>query len=63
MIVTARPPRRRPPKPAQPAEITAPRIVQQTPKGRAWRLRELEPDAKADARVAAFFDRMIKPWR
>lgn len=64
MIVTSRPPRRRnPAKAAQAAEIAVPRVVQHTPKGRAWRLKELEPDPDADARVAAFFDRMIRPIR
>jgi hypothetical protein len=58
MIVTNRPPRRKRPKPAQPAEITAPRIVQHTPKGRAWRVKELEPDPEGYARVAEFFERM-----
>ena len=43
MIVTSRPPRKRP-KPAQPVEIKAPGVVRTTPKGRAWRLKELEPD-------------------
>jgi hypothetical protein len=55
MIVTNRPPRR---KRSKAAEITASRIVQHTPKGRAWRVKELEPDPEADARVEAFFQRM-----
>jgi hypothetical protein len=46
MIVTTRPGRRkRKAKTAQPVEIAVPRVVQATPKGRAWRLKELEPDA------------------
>jgi hypothetical protein len=56
-IVTTRPRKR--PKPAQAAEIKVPRIVQQTPRGRAWKLPE--PDPEAEARVAAFFARMIRP--
>jgi hypothetical protein len=64
MIVTARPPRRkRPAKAAMPVEIKAPRVVQTTPKGRAWTVKELEPDPEADARVAEFFARMILPRR
>jgi hypothetical protein len=44
-------------KPAQAATIQVPRIVQPTPKGRAWKLPEpLDPEA--EARVAAFFARM-----
>jgi hypothetical protein len=54
-IVSSRPPRRKRPKSA---EITAPRVVQHTPKGRAWRVKELEPDPEADARVEAFLERM-----
>ena len=38
-IVTTRPRKR--PKPAQAAEIKVPRIVQHTPRGRAWRLEAL----------------------
>jgi hypothetical protein len=55
LIVTGRPPRRKRPKSV---EITAPAIVQHTPRGRAWRVKELEPDPEADARVEAFFQRM-----
>jgi hypothetical protein len=59
VIVTTRPPRRKRTKAAQPVEIKAPRVVQHTPrKGRAWRVKELEPDPEADARVEAFFQRM-----
>jgi hypothetical protein len=62
VIVTARPPRKRPAKPAQAAEIKVPRIVQTTPRGRAWRVpADLPPDPEADAQVAAFFARMIRP--
>jgi hypothetical protein len=49
-IVTYRP-RKRPAKPAQ-----APWIVQHTPRGRAWKV--LPPDPEAEARAAAFFERM-----
>jgi hypothetical protein len=62
MIVTYRHRRKRPAKPAQAATIVVPRIVQITPKGGAWMLpAPLEPDPEADAKVRAFFDRMIKP--
>ena len=50
---------RRPPKPAQAAKIKVPRIVQHTPKGRAWK--PLADDPEAEARVAEFFRRMIRP--
>jgi hypothetical protein len=60
-IVHAKPPRKRPAKPAQAAEIKVPPIVQITPKGRAWRLPAPEPDPEADARVAELFARMIRP--
>jgi hypothetical protein len=54
MIVTSRPPRRERPKaPAQPAEITAPRIVQHFPKQKRQRQQvEITPD------VWDFFGRM-----
>jgi hypothetical protein len=55
-IATFRHRRRRPVKPAQAAEIKGPRIVQQTPRGRAWKLPP--PDPEAEARTAAFFARM-----
>jgi hypothetical protein len=56
MIVTNRPPRlKRPRKPAQAVEIAAPRIVQHTPKGRAW---APNPDVKITPSVVAFFERM-----
>jgi hypothetical protein len=45
-----------PAKPAQAAEIKVPRIVQHTPRGRAWKVPE--PDPEAEARAAAFFERM-----
>jgi hypothetical protein len=54
-LVTTRPPKRRP-KPAQAATIKVPRIVQHTPKGRAWKSPPDDPEAKA--RAAAFFERM-----
>jgi hypothetical protein len=60
-IVTTRP-RKRPAKPAQAATIKVPRIVQHTPRGRAWRLaallEALPPDPGAEARAAAFLERM-----
>lgn len=59
-IVTSRHSRKRA-RPAQATEIKVPRIVQHTPRGRAWRLPALEPDPEADARIAAFFERMIRP--
>jgi hypothetical protein len=61
-IVTSVPRRKRPAKPAQAVEIKVPRIVQTTPKGKAWSLRApLEPDPEADARIAELFARMIRP--
>jgi hypothetical protein len=58
-IVTARRPKR---KPDQPATIAAPRIVQHTPKGRAWKVREpIEVDPETEARIAAFMARMVRP--
>ena len=60
-IVHAKPPRKRPAKPAQAAEIKVPRIVQHTPKGRAWKV--LPPNAEADAKVKAFFERMVQPQK
>jgi hypothetical protein len=59
-IVTYRP-RKRPAKPAQAALIKVPRIVQHTPKGRAWRLPEQEPDPEGEARAKAFLAKMIRP--
>jgi hypothetical protein len=56
-IVTNRPRKRA--KPAQTATIKVPRIVQHTSKGRAWKL--LEPDPEAKARAVAFLSRMIRP--
>jgi hypothetical protein len=56
-IVTARPRKR--PKPAQAAEIKVPRIVQHTPRGRAWKLPE--PDPEGEARARAFLARVIRP--
>ena len=55
-IVTYRHRPKRPAKPAQVAEIKAPRIVQHTPRGRAWKLEPLNPEAKA--RAAEFFAKM-----
>jgi hypothetical protein len=50
VIVTARPPRRkRPAKAAWPVEVKAQRIVQTTPKGRAWQIRKLEPGPEGEA--------------
>ena len=45
-----------PAKPAQAAEIKVPRIVQHTPRDRAWKV--AEPNPEAEARAAAFFERM-----
>jgi hypothetical protein len=59
-IVTTRRPKR-PAKPAQAAKIAVPRIVQHTPRGKAWKLPALEPDPEADARIAAFLARMVRP--
>ena len=56
-IVTTRPRKR--PKPAQAVEIKVPKIVQHTPRGRAWKLPKRDPEA--EARIAAFFARMIRP--
>ena len=43
-------PRRRPAKPTQAALIKVPRVVEHTPKGRAWRLPPPDdPEAKAKA--------------
>ena len=60
-IVTYRHRPKRAAKPAQAAEIKVPRIVQHTPKGKAWRLRPIEPDPEADARVADLIARMVRP--
>jgi hypothetical protein len=54
-IVTTRP-RKRPKPAAQAAEIKVPRIVQHTPRGRAWKLEPLTPEAKA--RAVEFFAKM-----
>jgi hypothetical protein len=56
-VVTNRPPRRKRPKSAQPAEIKVPRVVKNLPK---WK-REPKPhvrDPEGEARVEAFFLRM-----
>jgi hypothetical protein len=53
-IVTTRPRKR--PKPAQAATIKVPRVVQHTPRGRAWKLEPLDPEAKA--RAVEFFAKM-----
>ncbi len=47
---------KRPVKPAQAALIKVPRIVQHSPKGRAWKLPEPDPEAKA--RAVAFLSRV-----
>src|SRR5271168_2883754 len=57
-IVTTRP-RKRPTKPAQAALIKVPRIVQHTPRGRAWKLPE--PDPEAEVRAVASFVRQDDP--
>jgi hypothetical protein len=56
-IVTTRPRKR--PKPAQAALIKVSRIVQHTPRGRAWKLPPDDPEAKA--RAVASLARMIRP--
>ena len=56
-IVTTHPRKR--PKPAQAAEIKVPRIVQHTPRGRAWKL----PEPEVQVRIAALFERMAIKWR
>jgi hypothetical protein len=58
-IVTSPHRRKRPQRPAQAATIAVPRIVQQTPRGRAWK--PLANDPKADASVAAFFQAAAAP--
>jgi hypothetical protein len=60
-IVTNRPPRRK--RARQPVGIKASQVVQHTPRERAWRLKKLEPETEAEARVAEFFDKMIQPQR
>jgi hypothetical protein len=55
-IVTYRHRPKRLAKPAQAATIKVPRIVQHTPKGRAWKLPPDDPEAKA--RAVAFFAKM-----
>ena len=59
MVVTYRQRRKPAPKAVESAAIKVPRVVQQTPRGRAWKTPA--PDAEADARVAEFFKRMIRP--
>lgn len=58
-IVTYRHRPKRPAKPAQAATIKVERIVQHTPRGRAWTLRE--PDPEGYARAVEFLSRMIRP--
>ena len=61
-IVTYRHRHKRRPKLAPAADIKVPRIVQHTPKGRAWVLaNELPPDPEADACIAEFLARMTRP--
>lgn len=63
-IVTAKPPKRSPPrKPPRPQAAMPVRVVTaKKPKGPFVRkLSEVEPDAESEARVAAFFKRMIVP--
>ena len=56
-----RPKRKRPPK-AAPAAITGPRIISAKTPGKVVRPRpEAVDDPEAEARVAAFFARMIRP--
>ena len=42
------------------AAIKVPRIVEHSPRGRAWRV-DLPPDDAADRRVAEFIARMVRP--
>ena len=49
-----------PREPSQAATIKVPRIVQHTPKGRAWKLPELD-DPEAQARAVASLERVIRP--
>jgi hypothetical protein len=49
---------KRPRKPAPPVEIAVPRVVHHTRRGQVWR--PLADDPEADARVQAFFNRMIR---
>jgi hypothetical protein len=68
-IVTTRP-RKRPAKPAQAATIKVPRIVQHTPRGRAWKLppdmaRQVNDNTRAELRtlgeqVSVLYRRMLK---
>lgn len=62
-IVTSRHRRKRAAKPAQAAAIKVARIVQQTPRGRAWKLPppDLPPDPEAEASVADLLARMTRP--
>ena len=56
------PPPQTPGEASQAATIAVPRIVQHTPRGRAWKVQApIEPDPEADARVAAFLARMVRP--
>jgi hypothetical protein len=60
MIVHYRHRPKRPSKPAQPpVEIAVPRVVRHSRRGHAWR--PLADDPEAEARVQAFFNRMIRP--
>jgi hypothetical protein len=52
--------RHRPKRPAKPAQIKVPRIVQHTPRGRAWKL-PVPDDPEAKARAVAFLERVIRP--
>jgi hypothetical protein len=56
MTIVTSCPRKRPAKPAQAATIKVPRIVQHTPRGRAWKLPEPDPDGRT--RAMAFLWKM-----
>jgi hypothetical protein len=59
-IVTSRHRPKRSPKLALAAAIKVPRVVEHSPRGRAWRV-ALEPDEAADRRVAQFMAKVIRP--
>jgi len=60
-IVTYRPKKRTPQPKAQPAAITGSAIVTPTMRGARRAKPEPEDDAAAEARVRAFFARMVRP--
>ena len=60
MTIVVTRPRKRRPKPAQAAMIKGDKIVQHTPRGRAWTL-PVPDDPEAEARAKAFLQRVIRP--